>query len=104
MVKQTRGGVLIKDGGLGVDSGPLKARDVEFMLKGVDIHPTVKGLLCKLAETQHYNNSQLVQLAQMFDQMINTMNGIVRIAENMKGRTDELKKMMEGPTDESPIN
>lgn len=92
--KATSSGVLIKDGGISVDSGPLRARDVAFLLQSVDLHPTVKQLLAKLAENQHYQNSQLVQLANMFDQMIDVMNGMTQVAENMKDTTDKMKRKL----------
>lgn len=92
--KATSSGVLIKDGGISVDSGPLRARDVAFLLQSVDLHPTAKQLLAKLAENQHYQNSQLVQLAQMFDQMIDTMQSFASVAENMKDEAMQYKRKL----------
>lgn len=95
-------GVLIKPGGT-TDGSVMRARDVEFALKGADIDPRVKHVLCTLAEINHVNTKGLAELAQMFDKMVDTMMSMSTVAENMRTMTDKYLKDREGADVEDDI-
>lgn len=74
------------------DGSVMRARDVEFELRGVDIDPRVASILYRLAEINHINTKAVAELASMLDQMVETMIGITTIAENMKSATEQMKR------------
>lgn len=79
--------VIISNTGSG-DADNLRARDVDFMLKGVDVHPTIKRVLCAVAERNHQTMKAVAELAVMFDKMIDNMQQFSEVAQNMKQMTD----------------
>lgn len=89
-------GVIIKPGGT-TDGSVLRARDVEFELRSVDtLDPRVKSILYRLAESNHVNMKAIAELAQMFEQMVDSMVGMTTVAENMKQMTDKYLADREG--------
>lgn len=81
-------------GGTG-DADVLRGRDVEFMLKGVDVDHRLKSVLIQLAERVHQDKKAIAELAVMFDQMVDTMQGFADVTHNMKERTDRFVKDQE---------
>lgn len=81
------------------DGSVLRARDVEFELRGADVSPEVRSILYRLAEINHVNTKAVAELATMFDQMIDTMSGITTVAENMKIATERLNKRGQADVD-----
>lgn len=77
------------------NTGILRARDVRQRLAVRNVDPEVMDILEKLAELNHHNYKSLMELASMFDQMIDSMNGVLQVAENMKNRTDQMARAME---------
>ena len=83
--------------------GMYRARDVEFELKGVDVHPSIKNCLCKMAEQSHVNMRGLAELASMFDQLTKLVDGMMTVAQNMKDRSEQMRRAMEDiPEDVEP--
>jgi hypothetical protein len=85
-------GVKITHTGTRDSGGQMRARDVEFRLKGVELHPALKMVLCDLAEQEFVNMKALAELATMMDQIINIVQGFSNVAENMKGTIDKFEK------------
>lgn len=81
-------GVIIRPGGTS-DGATMRARDVEFELRGVDVDPRIKSVMVKLAEINHVNTKAIAELAVLLDKMIDTMNEFGTIAQNMRGLTDK---------------
>jgi hypothetical protein len=73
-------------GSIGDLPDKLRARDVERRLRtsGAELHPAVMSVIAELAERTFHNDKALMELAVMFDQMIDTMHGFGNVAENMK--------------------
>jgi hypothetical protein len=69
----------------------LKAREVRERLQG-RVDPQVSYCIEALAEQQHVMSQKLVELAGMFDQLVNLMDGMTQIAANMKSAVDTLSK------------
>lgn len=86
--------VNIIKGGTG-DADVLRGRDVEFELRGVDLDSRTKSIIIQLAERVHQNKKAIAELAMMFDQMVDTMQGFADVTHNMKERTDRLVKDQE---------
>jgi hypothetical protein len=95
-------GVIIKPGGT-TDGSVLRARDVEFQLKGADIDPRVKNVLCTLAEINHVNMKAIAELGSMFDKMVDVMTDMTTVAGNMREMTDRYLKEREGADVEPDI-
>lgn len=67
----------------------MRGRDVQARLMGRNMDPVVVDILVQQAEINHTNTLAVAELATMFDQMVNTMQGFGEVAENMKNRTDQ---------------
>lgn len=76
------------------DTGIMRGRDVREKLK-THLHPTAIEVIATVAEINHTNCKAIAELATMFEQMVNAMQGVLEVAENMKGRTDKLLSMQE---------
>jgi hypothetical protein len=82
------------------DSPTFRGRDVEVLLKQVELHPAVKEALMRIAEQSHVNMKGLAELAAMFDQLTGILNEVMSIADNMKTRTDQMARAMGEPPPE----
>lgn len=78
------------------DGSVLKGRDVEFELRGVDIHPTIKSLLIRLAEINYVNVKAIAEMGTMIEQMSDIIVQFIQVADNMKTEAEALKKMHGG--------
>jgi hypothetical protein len=85
-IKATTSGVLIKSDGPTRDASLLRARDVEFELRGRSVDPVVVSLLSRLAERGHFMMSQLNEMAQLQARMIDSIQQFSDIAGNMKDK------------------
>ena len=88
-------GVLIKQGNA-KDGSVLMGRDVEFELRSVDVHPTVKSLLIRLAEINYVNMKGIAELAMLMDRLATGYQDIVAVASNMKEQTDKFNTFLGG--------
>ena len=79
----------------------MKAREVRELLRG-KIDPAVSSVIEALAEDISVQKEQLLQLATMYDGIINMNAQIVDIAGNMRGALDQMKSVegdeVDGPT------
>lgn len=67
----------------------MRGRDVQARLMGRNMDPVVVDILVQQAEINHTNTLAVAELATMFEQIVNTMQGFGEVAENMKTRTDQ---------------
>lgn len=84
---------LIVPEGTTTRTGIMRARDVEFMLRG-KVDPTLLDVLCKIAEINHVNMKAISEQATMLDQMVDMLQNFTDVAHNMKDRTDQMARAM----------
>jgi len=79
----------------------MKAREVRERLSG-KVEPEVSHVLEALAESLSVQKEQLLQLATMYDGLLNMNAQVVEVATNMKGALDQMKSIegdeVKGPT------
>jgi hypothetical protein len=73
------------------DTGVMRGRDVRRKLQH-NTDPNLLSVLETLAEINHTNTLAVAELATMFNQMVDTMQGFANIAENMKNKAEQLER------------
>jgi hypothetical protein len=71
----------------------MKSREIQEMLQTESIPPKFMHVLLAMNERLEQNNKQLLELATMFDQMVDTINNFMQVASNMKGALDSMQQI-----------
>lgn len=83
----------------------LRGRDVRFALSDRNLDPHLVDIIAKIAEVNHTNSLAIAELATMFDQMVDTMQGFSNVAANMKDKIAQFERGAAGELeDEVPSN
>lgn len=88
-------------------TGVMRGRDVRASLDKRNLDPILVGIIADIAEINHTNMKAIAELATMFDQMLDHMQGVLEVASNMKDRTDQMARAMGEATedvDENSVN
>jgi hypothetical protein len=71
------------------DTGVMRGRDVRQRLQH-NTDPNLLSVIETLAEINHTNTLAVAELATMFNQMVDTMQGFANVAENLKKKAEQL--------------
>lgn len=82
----------------------MKTKDIRDYIRNMGHERGTVHVLEMLSEENHALRKQLTELAQMFNQMVDTMTGITEVAGAMRDQVDRFRKREQQAHDELGIS